>query len=425
MAKTVTEHKFYVVDLVRNKPKSDYVSIPPYRANITIRIEAKAKIPSSKLKRFEDAARKSLEKTEKKIVKFATEATKKIEALMAEGNPDASAQANKEIRGANVAIMGALRYAEDVAQKAAEDLRKKEAKQDALLKQAKVIVVIKVGKAVLSTTVAVTRMTASAGIDVTGFMFAAKACYAAYKAIDGLCADEEKKCRALIHSVDTYLTAREKRLSALAHKYAQNFTGYDKKDPAKALKQLAQRAEELAALEAANTPDTGETKSKVKKAADWAKSMVGFLKKETNAAASGVETARKNYRNGIASYRKQVDKASAASDRMKAEAQKIPALVPVSAKGKKLSAQAIKAAAEAMQFQRSVSKMSKMLDDRIKFLDAMQSVMGTAKITFADKTIFDKIREMDKWTMATEAGGMASTSKKILSLANDLRKIAA
>ncbi|MEM7060346.1 MAG: hypothetical protein AAF557_22425 [Pseudomonadota bacterium] len=425
MAKITTEHNFYIVDLVRNRPKSDYISIPPCRVNVTIKIEAKNKVPSSKLKRLEEAARNSLEKIEDQIVIVASESTKKIEALIAEGNADASAKANREIQGANVAIRGALNYAEKEAQKAVEQQRKKEGKQDALLQQAKVMVVVKVGKAALATTTAFARSFATGGVDVTGFISAASACYSAYKAIDGLCADESKKCQALIHGVDKYLTAREKKLGTLAERYVQDFTGYDKKDPVKALKDLATRAEKLAEQQAATEEAAGQPTTKAHKAADFAKSMLGFLKKETNAYASGVETARKNYRNGIASYRKSVDKASSASDKLKAEAKKIPALVPVGAKGNKLNAQAIKAAAEAMQFQRRVTKMSKMLDNRIKFLDAMQSVMGTAKITFADKTLLDKVKGMDKWTMATEAGGMASTAKSILDLAKEVKKIAA
>ena len=425
MAKITTEHKFYIVDLVRNKPKSDYVSIPPYRVNVTIKVEAKEKVPSSKLKRLEVAARNSLEDTEKQIVKVAAESTEKIEKLIAEENPDASAKASKLIQGANVAIRGALKYAEKSAQKAVEAQRKKEAKQDALLKEAKVIVVIKVGKAALATTAAVARSVATSGVDVTGFVFAAKACYDAYEAINGLCADESKKCQALIHSIDKYLTAREQRIESLAKKYAQNFTGYDKKDPVKALKDLAKRAEQLAEQQEAWDEVKGTPTTKAQKAADYVKSMFNFVKKETNAAASGAETARKNYRNGIASYRKVVDKASSASDKLKAEANKIPALVSTGPKGKKINAEAIKVAAEAMQFQRSVTKMSKALDDRIRFLDGMQSVMNTAKITTSDKTLFDKIKDMDKWTMGTEAASMASNARKIVSLANNVRKIAA
>ena len=364
MKKTITEHKFYIVDLVRKKPK-DFVTVPVTRVDVAIKVEAKGPVPSSKMQRLEDAARKALEKLEDDITKVAHESADKIEKLIDEKNPEASALATKLILGTNTVIQDVLKRAEGIATDAVKAQLKKEGKQDALLRQAKVFVAIKVGKAALKTTGAIARSAASGGIDVSGFIFAAKACYDAYDAIQGLCADEEKRCKELIHKVDAYLTAREKKFGDLAYKYVQNYTGYDKKDPKKALKQLAQRAEQLAqAQEAAQEAqaDGGDEapKTKMKKAADFMTYMFGALKKESNKYASGAETARKNYRNAIATYRKRVDKASAASDKLKVEVKKIPGLVaghgPM---GKKVNGHAVKAAAEAMQFQRSVSAMAR------------------------------------------------------------------
>ena len=90
MAKTNTEqHKFYVVDLVRRKPRTQFLEIPKYRVDVTIEVTTKGTfkappIPESLFKRLETAARDELEAYEKIIASEAERLDRKIADLMAQ-----------------------------------------------------------------------------------------------------------------------------------------------------------------------------------------------------------------------------------------------------------------------------------------------------------------------------------------------------
>lgn len=122
--KTVTTHKFYVVDLVRKKPATQYIEIPKYRVDVDIEVTTKgvlkapAPVPSTALKRLEDAARAELERYEDVIAAEAKRLDAKVVELMQQPSKSGLAEANKMIATTNSMINKALASAEGAAQKA-------------------------------------------------------------------------------------------------------------------------------------------------------------------------------------------------------------------------------------------------------------------------------------------------------------------
>ncbi|SFO84708.1 hypothetical protein SAMN04488056_11421 [Cohaesibacter marisflavi] len=215
---TTTKHKFYIVDLVRNKPKSEFIEVPAFRVDIEFEVTTKGKTPApeSLLKRLEEDAREVLEGKEAKIKKLAFDAAEEIDGLM-KVRPVTQDTARKvQIITAitNKAIRALMASAEAEAKKVAQDRLKKEARNDSNLTEARVKTVVKWGKSLLKISTSVGRLVATSGADVSAYIAIAKALKVLYADFKEQMRDEEKLRKVL----DSALTDFAKHKGELTKK---------------------------------------------------------------------------------------------------------------------------------------------------------------------------------------------------------------
>ena len=231
---TTAKHKFYVVDLVRNKPKSEYIDVPAFRVDVEFEVTTKGKTPApeSLFKRLEADARKVLEDRETKIKKLAFDAAKEIDGLMSERPVTQETARKVEATAAmtNKAILAQMNSTEEDAQKAAQDRLKKEARNDANLTEARIRTVVKWGQSVVKLTTSVSRLVASSGADVTAYIAIAKTLRALYQ-------DFEKQMRG----EETLRRTLDKALAKFAEHKIELTS--DNKEPDKKLAGFARKAE--------------------------------------------------------------------------------------------------------------------------------------------------------------------------------------
>ncbi|MDB5819010.1 MAG: hypothetical protein JWQ11_2650 [Rhizobacter sp.] len=400
MAKTkVTTHKFYVVDLVRNKPKTQFIEIPAYRVDVqldvtTTGILSASEVPSSAMKRLEVTARGVLEDYEKIIASEAAKLDAKIAKMAAEPTAKSKAEAEALTQGVNQSIKNALASANGAIDKAVEAQLKKEAQGDKNLKEARVRTAIKVGGAVISIGTAVARLVPTMGADVSAWLQIAKTAAAMGAEIAQQVKNEAKLRSDLDGAVQAYITLRGTTLMQAAKRQGVDTSGIDIKKPLEAIAAIAGK------ISAAGAEIT-KGRSKV----EIAKEVMEFAVKGIKAKLSDAEAARVFYRNYTVRTREKVDSLGGQADALMKKVKSATTLKD-----------GVKIGAACMAVKREVTTMAAKLVDREKYLDEMQRLMTGNGLTIDDRTTLDKLKALDKMTIGETGKELYSNIKAVYEL---------
>jgi hypothetical protein len=401
LAKTkVTTRKYYVPDLVRSKPKTNYLEIPVYRVDVNIEVTTKgilsaSEVPSSKMDRLEKAATEALEKYEDIISSETARLDKKITELFDKGDPEAEKEALSLLQGVNMSIKNALKSAEGAAQQAVEARLKKEAQGDRNLTEARVRTVITFTTGVITLSAAAGRLVASMGADVTAYISAGKTLITLGLEIHQMLKDEEALRKDLMKGIQTYIKLRGTVVMQAIERQGIDTSGIDISHPIDTMKVVAGKIK-----------SGGEEVLKGRDAKAVLGEVMDFAVKGVKAGLNDVEKARTKYRDHTVKTRHKTDDMSSAADKlMKAT------------KGATTLKEGVKLGAKAMEAKRAVTVMAKKLDQREKFLEEMQELMKGNGLSIDDRTTIQKLKELDLMTMASEGAtilGVISDIKSIV-----------
>jgi hypothetical protein len=404
-----TVHKFYIVDLIRKKPKSDYIEIPAYRVDVEIAVTTTGltsapDVPESLFKRLEKEARTELERYETVISKEAEVLDKKIVALMATPTKENLAEAQALAQGVNQSIKNALDSAEGATQKVVEARLKKEAQGDKNLREARVRTAIKWTVGAISIAGNVAKLVATFGADVTSYLAIAKTLYELGSDVAQQIKNEAKLAKDLTDGIQAFITLRGTAMQQAAERQKiTDLSGIDFKKPKEAI------AKVFAKIKAAGNE---VTQGKDKKAI--AQDFLDFAVKAVKSKLKDAEDARKAYREHTTKTRHNTDSLSLKAG----ELQK-------AMKGAKTLKEGVEIGARCMEVKKSVSDMAAKLEKREKFLDEMQQLMKGNGLEIDDRTTLQKLAEIDKLTLATEGGTVLSTVNTIRSAITEIVKAAA
>ena len=311
MAKTkVTTHKFYVVDLIRKKPKLKHLEIPTYRVDVLIEVTTKgllsaSEVPSSAMKRLEDAARGALENYETVIASEAAKLDEKVDKLIQSGDAKALGAAEKLVQGANQSIKNALASAEGAAQQAIDARLKKEAQGDSNLKEARARTALKWTAGAISLATSVARLVGTMGADVTAYISIAKTLATLGADLAQQIKNEEKLRKDLIDGIQAFIKLRGTTLMQAAKRQMVDTSGIDVNHPLDAIKTIAGKVSAA-----------GKEITKGRDAKTIAKDVVDFVIKGIKAQQGGAETARKHYREHTTKTRHKTDSMSVDADKL-------------------------------------------------------------------------------------------------------------
>ncbi len=400
MAKTkVTSRKFYVVDLIRSKPKTNYLDIPAYRVDVTIDVTTKgilsaSEVPSAKMDRLEQAGREALEKYESVITSEATKLDKKITELFDKGDPEAEKEALSLLQGVNVSIKNALASAEGAAQQAIEARLKKEAQGDKNLTEAKVRTAIKFTTGAITLGAAVGRLVASMGADVTAYISAGKTVITLGLEINQMLKNEEALRKDLVKGIKTYIDLRGTVMKQAIERQGMDMSGIDVTHPIDSLKIVAGKIK-----------TGGEEVLKGRDAKAVLGEVMDFAVKGIKSQLNNAEQARVHYRNHTVKTRHKVDELSVAADKLMKATKAATTLK-----------EGVKLGAQAMAAKRAVTEMAKKLTEREKFLDEMQELMKGNGLTIDDRTTLQKLKDIDLMTIASEGATLMGVISDIKSI---------
>ena len=381
--KKVTSHKFYVVDLVRKKPATKYIVIPTYRVDVQIDVTttgilSASEVPSAALKRLEDAARGALEDYETVIASEAEKLDAKIGDMMESPDKKVVAEAEKLIQGVNKSIENALKSAEGAALKAAEDRLKKEIQADKNLKEAQIRLGIKIVSAGITVATNVATLVASMGADVTAYYSLAKVVYAMGTELNQQLKNEEKLRKDLDTAIRKFIDLRGNTIMQAAQRQMVDTSGLDVSHPIDSIKVI------LGKIKAG-----GEEIMKGRDLKGIMTEVTDFVIKGIKSNVADVEKARTAYREHTTKTRKKVDSLSSEADKL-TKAMKAATNLK----------DGVKIGSQVMGLKRGVSELARKLDEREKYLDSMQELMKGNGLTVDDKTTWQKLKELDKMTMA-------------------------
>ena len=406
MAKTTTTtHKFGVVDLIRSKPNLQYIEIPKYKVDVEIVVTTSAKlkkpkeVPSTKMKRLEDAGMAELERYETIIRDEAIKLDGKVADLMKTPGEKAKADAEKMIQATNQMIKNAMSSAEGAAQKAIEARLKKEAKGDELLTEARVKTTVKVTLGVIKIGASVAKLVATSGADVTSYKTILVEVVKLGLEINQQLKNEAKLRKDLNDGIQAYITLRGTMIMQAAERQGITDTsGISVKKPLEAIKKFAGKAEAM-----------GEEVTKGKDAKTIAKSMLEFTVKGIKSKVNDAEKARKAYREHTTKTRHKVDGLGGSADKLMKKA-----------RASKTLKDGVKLGAECMTLKRAASEMAAKLTERESFLEEMQALMEGNGMKVEDATVIDKIKALDKKTIATEASSIIGAIKTVKGLVDNV-----
>ncbi|MEM1003917.1 MAG: hypothetical protein AAF625_02815 [Pseudomonadota bacterium] len=409
MAKTtVTKHKFYVVDLVRSKPKLEYIEIPKYRVDVAFEIttsgklKAPAPVPSTTLKRLEAAGMKELERYEKVITEESIKLDKKVAELMKTPGKKSQDEAEKMIQATNQMIKNALASAEAAAQAAIQKQIKTEANKDKLLKEARLKTTLKVTMSTIKIGGAVARLVGSSGADVAAYRTIAKQVYKLGKEVQQQLKGEEALRKDLYGAIQKYITLRGTSIMQAAERQGITDTsGISPKKPIEAIKKLTGKAVAM-----------GDEVTKGRDPKKIAQDIMDFAIKGYQVYQKDSNTKRQKYREHTTKTRQKVDSLGQAADKlMKA------------AKSQKTLKEGIKLGAECMTVKREASAMAVKLEERQKFLAEMETLMEGNGLKVDDTTIVDKLKKLDKMTVLKEAKTMVTSVSGVYKLVDEISDV--
>ncbi|RMF38403.1 MAG: hypothetical protein D6754_07550, partial [Alphaproteobacteria bacterium] len=85
----------------------------------------------------------------------------------------------------------------------------------------------------------------------------------------------------------------------------------------------------------------------------------------------------------------------------------------------------VRIGAECMAVKRSVRALATKLEEREKFLGEMEALMKGNGLEVDDRTTLDKIKELDKMTILSEAKDIGSAIKTVYSSVTEVARLAA
>ena len=386
MAKTkVTSRKFYVVDLVRYKPKTKYLVIDPTRVDIQIDVTTKgvlsaSDVPSAAMDRLEKAARGALEVYEKTIASEVERLETKIQTLIDSGDPKQIEDADKLVQGVNVSIKNALASAEGAAKKAVDDRLKAEIQGDKNLKEAQVKLGFKIVVGVVSVSTQIAALVASHGADIHAYYSIAKTVYEVGKEIYEYNKGEVKLRQDLDLAIKAFISLRGNTLMQAAARQMVDTSGLTISKPVEALKEIVGRVQKAGA-EALKGRDAKAVLVEV----------MDFTVKAIKSQMADVEKARTAYRNHVVKTRHKVDTMSVSADKLMNAMKSATNLKD-----------GVKIGAKCMAVKSGVTAMAKKLEEREAYLTDMQDLMKGNGLTIDDRTALQKIKELDVATMLSE-----------------------
>ncbi|UWQ65154.1 hypothetical protein K3723_20575 (plasmid) [Leisingera caerulea] len=411
MAKTTTvKHKFYVVDLVRSKPKLNYIEIPKYRVDVELEVTTKGTLkkpdpaPSTKLKRLEEAGMAELERYEKVITEEAVKLDAKVGKLMETPGAAAQKEAEKMIQATNASIKNAMDSAEGAAQKAIEARLKKEAQGDKLLKEARVKTTLKVGLGTIKIAGSVAKLVATSGADVTSYKTIVVEVVKLGMEINQQLKNEAKLRKDLYTGIQAYITLRGTVLMQAAERQGITDTsGISVKKPIEAIKKLTAKALAM-----------GDEVTKGKDAKSIAKNLLDATVKGISAKVNDAEKARKAYREHTTKTRNKTDSLGVSADKLMKKV-----------RASKTLKEGVKLGAECMTLKRAASELAAKLKDREAYLEEMQALMEGNGMKIDDQTTIQKLKELDKMSIASEATTLMGAIKTVKTLVDNVSKAVA
>jgi hypothetical protein len=397
MAKTkVTTHKFYVVDLVRYKPTTKYLKIDPTRVDIQIDVTttgilSASEVPSSAMKRLEEAARGALDNYEKIIGSEVERLETKIQALVDSGDPKKMAEAEKLTQGVNASVKNALASAEGAAMKAVDERMKKEIQGDKNLKEARFKLGFKIVIGAVSVTTQIAALVASSGADLHAYYSIAKTVYEVGKEIYEYNKGEATLRKELDSGIQAFIALRGTTLMQAAKRQMVDTSGLTISKPVEALKEIVGRVQKAGA-EALKGRDAKGVLTEV----------MDFTVKQIKSGMNDVEKARVAYRNHVVKTRHKVDNMSASADKLFKAVKAATNLKD-----------GVKIGAKCMQLKGMVSAMAKKLAEREKYLEEMEDLMKGNGLTIDDKTALQKIKEFDIGTILSEGKALYDAAGEV------------
>lgn len=400
MAKTkVTTHKFYIVDLVRYKPKTKYLTIDPTRVDIQIDVTTKgilsaSEVPSAAMQRLEKAAREALDVYELTIGSEVERLETKIQGLIDTGDPKQIEAADKLIQGVNVSIKNALGSAQGAALKAIELRLAKEAQGDKNLKEAQVKLGFKIGVGLVTIATNVSTLVATMGADVHAYYKIAKTVYDVGKEIYEYNKGEAKLNKELMDAIKVFINLRGSTIMQAAERQMVNTSGLTITKPVEAMKEIVGRVQ-----------TAGKEVTKGRDAKSVLLEVMDFVVKGIKAYMADVEKARVAYRNHTVKTRHKVDALSLDADKLMKAMKAATNLKD-----------GVKIGAKCMALKGQVSAMAKKLEEREKFLEEMQDLMKGNGLTIDDRTALQKIKELDVMTMLSEGKALYDAAMEVKDL---------
>ncbi|TZG32229.1 hypothetical protein [Agrobacterium sp. B1(2019)] len=209
-----TTHKFYIVDLVRNRPKSELVEIPKYpvRMEITVSTNDKNPPPESLLKRLEEEAREALEAKERGITLYAFIVAKQVNDLLGGGKPDVDDHP-KAVYIASIAnqkIKKLLDSAKADADKKVKERLEREKKDNENLSEARVKTAIFFATSVIKLATNGLKLTASHGADLSAIASIVGTLITLQAMVIQLGKKESQLQKDLEAALSAYITAKKK-----------------------------------------------------------------------------------------------------------------------------------------------------------------------------------------------------------------------
>jgi len=396
MAKKATTRNFEIEDLILNKPTLKYLVIPPQRVDVVIEVTTTgiltaSQVASTKMERLEKAAKKALAMYEQVISEEAEVLDVKVGKLVLVGKIK---EAEAMVQGANQSIKKALLSAEGAAQKAIQSLLKDEAQKDSSLKEARVRTVLKWTAGGISLATSVAKLVATHGADVTSYISIAKQLKTLAEDVQQQMKAEDELRKDLVVNVQAYFASREKILVEFAKRQLVDMSKINASDPIGSIDAIA-----------AKVAAVGGAAAKGRSLVQIAKDVHGIVSNGVTPILTKAETSRKAYREHTTKTRHKTDGISAEADKLD-KAMK-------AAKTLKLGVQI---GAQCMSVKRSARAMAVKLDNRETFLQEMQKIMAGEGMEIDDRTTLQKLKELDKLTIASEIKDIYSFASGIKDL---------
>jgi len=410
MARTATTtRKFKIVDLVRYKNSQSMIDVPPYPVEVVIEVTTKAvigspkEVPSSKMDRLEKAARAELDRYESIITDELKKFDGRIAETMRQGTPEALNEAKETAATASAMVAKALESAKGAAETAVQKTLEKESKGDKLLTEARVKTGIKVTTGVISIGASVAKLVGTMGADVTSYLSIARALFDLGLELRQQLKGEESLRKDLIKGVQAFMKLRETTIMQAAKRQGlTDLSGIDPTKPKEAITKV------LKGLSAA-----GKEVTRGRNAKEIGAEVLNFVVKGVKSQLDDAEKARTAYRNHITKMRQSTDKVGAEADKL-ARAMKAARTLK----------DGVKIGAECMQVKGRVRVLDQQYTAADAFLGDMQDLMKANGMEIDDRTIIEKLKALDKMTIATEGAEVVSAIKTVYGFVSEVAKVA-